>query len=231
MTQQEANRLFMRDRYVFLKGGARVDTSAFVAKISPILSRLSEEMRLDLTVLYVYNDNRIPTICVDENNNLYISVNYVYSALKMKEELVHALLLHACEYVYNSDLSQERFFLSKGMPRGSWFISLHYGNPIQLTLPLHHTINIAANISANNFVIKKGIASKDVLREELKSIALKEHDGLLLNVYYHKTELMDKWKVQVGITYPLTPTYRDELKTYFSGYMNTMREVIKSLEK
>ena len=93
MTQQEANMLFTKRQYVCLSDGARVGTNGFVSKISSMISKLLEgdclsgsDVPEKLTVIYVYNDKRVTTACVDENYNLYISVNFVYSYLKMNED-------------------------------------------------------------------------------------------------------------------------------------------------
>lgn len=238
MTQLDANNLFEEKNHVFLDDGAKVYTNIFVSKISSILSKLLEEYRplkrgimKDLIVFYVYNDKRVPTACVDENNHIYISVNYVYSILKMNDDLIYALLSNALVHSDYSDLADEHSFLSKGMPRGLFTVGKYVGKPVQLTLPLHHTLNIAAEIKANNMVLGYGEISNDVLEEQMNAVALKEHNRLSLGQYYHETELIDNWKERVGKAFPLAPSYKDNPMTYSSGYMQTIGEFIKSMEK
>lgn len=237
MTQQEANSRFTDNQYIYLYDGTRVDTNAFVCKMSSALSKLSEDdspyrrmIPKGLTMLYVYNDKRVSTACVD-GNNIFISVNYVYSVLKMKDELIYALLSNALEHLNSSGIAEERGYLSKGMPRGLWHNLLQTGNLVQLTFPLHHTLNIASEMKANNNVLVSGIIPIDILKEQMNAVVLEEHNGLLLGNYHHMAELMDKWRDRVGKTFPFNPDCKEEPKTFNSGYKHAMREILRRLEE
>lgn len=239
MTQQEANMLFTKRQYVCLSDGARVGTNGFVSKISSMISKLLEgdclsgsDVPEKLTVIYVYNDKRVTTACVDENYNLYISVNFVYSYLKMNDDLINVLLSNALMHLDYSDLAQERSYLTEGMYRN--LIERYVSGrrePVQLTLPIHHALNIAAELGANNRVQRRWGVSIDVLKRQMKAVALKKHNGLCLHHYYHHTEIMDMMKERVGKTFPQTPSCKEIPMTYYSGYKQVMDEIVKSIDE
>lgn len=129
--------------------------------------------------------------------------------------------------------SEERSCLTKGLYRSVFeeLASIAGKEPVQLTLPLHHALNIAAELGANNLVQRYWDVSIDVLEQQMKAVALKKHPELCLYNYYHHTEIMDMMKERVGKTFPQTPSCKEISMTYYSGYKQIMDKIVKRIDE
>lgn len=92
----------------------------------------------------------------------------------MNDDLINVLLSNALMHLDYSDLAQERSYLTEGMYRN--LIERYVSGrrePVQLTLPIHHALNIAAELGANNRVQRRWGVSIGVLKRQMKAVALK----------------------------------------------------------
>lgn len=235
MEQATISQQFADMYYLELKEGRRVRTSEFLATVNSVLSRIRqnnsyfERIVKDSVIKFVYNDECVPTMSVDDRGNVYVSVNYIVLSLNMDEELIYALFLNAYYTIKDQHLDQEKKFLDNGMPKGSWGAAIRRGHKVQLTIPIHHDINIVFEHNANHRIIRDHANSiKRMNAVHVDS----ESPSLLSTWYYH--EVMNKLRGDVNHTFPLTPSVRPLPDTFSFGYANTMRylnEVVKACDK
>lgn len=249
MEQATISQQFADMYYLELKGGKRVKTSEFLSTFNSVLSRIKQEKPCfervvkDVAIKFVYNDEYVPTISIDDRNNVYVSVNYLVLSLNMDEELIYTLLLNAYYHLIHTSLDEEKKFLDDGMPKGGIWGSMvrksqgvEVEPKVQLTIPVHHDINIALELMANNYILNdhNDSITLDLLKKRMNAVYVGSKNSLPLNLWYHKKEVMDSLRGEVNHTFPLTPSARPHPDSFPFGYTYTMRhlnEAVKVYEK
>ena len=116
MEQATISQQFADMYYLELKEGRRVRTSEFLATVNSVLSRIRQDdgyfkrIVKDSAIKFVYNDECVPTMSVDDRGNVYVSVNYIVLSLNMDEELIYALFLNAYYTIKDQYLDEEKKF-------------------------------------------------------------------------------------------------------------------------
>ena len=242
MEQTTISQQFADMYYLELKEGRRVRTSEFLATVNSVLSRIRQDYSLfkrfvkDSAIKFVCNDERVTTMCIDDRNNVYVSVNYLVQSLNMDEELIYALFLNAYNTIWSHSLDVEKKFLDDGMPSGGLYHQMMRPKDraaVQVTLPIHHDINIALDIMANSLVLRNDSINTDLLVNKMNAVCVNNTHTLTLSIYYYHKG-MNKWREDIGHTFPLTPSARPYPDSFSSGYTYTMRylnEVVKVCDK
>ena len=237
MEQTTISQQFADMYYLELKEGRRVRTADFLAKVNSVLSRIKQDNDYferfigASAIKFVCNDDNVTTMGIDDRNNVYVSVNYLVLSLNMNEDLLYALFLNAYNTVSGHSLADEKKFLADGMPSGLFHYTVLPKKlpPVQLTLPIHHDINIALNVIANSHSLHYGSTTKDLLAKKMNAVCVNSENIPVLSSCYH-TEWMGKIRRDVNHTFPLTPSVRPRPDTFSFGYAYTMRylnELIK----
>ena len=244
MGQANISQQFADMYYLELKGGKRVKTSEFLSTFNSVLSRIKQEKPCferfvkDAAIKFVYNDEYVPTISIDDRNNVYVSVNYLVLSLNMEEKLIYTLLLNAYYHLLHRGLDEEKKFLDDGMPNTLWGSIIRRtegGNAapkVQLTIPIHHDINIALELMANNSILNdhNDSITVDLLKKRMNAIYVGSKNSLPLCLWYHKKEVMDSLRGEVNHTFPLTPSDRPHLDSFPFGYTDTMRHLNEAVK-
>lgn len=183
-------------------------------------------------ILYTYNDSNIKTICVDESNNVYVSANYLYNVLKMNEELIYALLMNVAYRIMNLSFTEERRFLSKGMPKSMGEDMLRGTNrpPVELTRPLHHDMNIALDLRTNSRLLRSEILPYDSLKDGLNAICVNNTNDLPIRSYYYH-EIMGKIREKINLTFPSEPTHKPAPRSFIDSYRQTRIKIWKLVSR
>lgn len=234
LCQDEIDKTFADKGILEFTEGGKIDAREIVSMVKRVLERINLECGTfyrktlrDCTILYIYNDKEIKTLCVDECNNIYVSANYLYNVLKMDESLIYALFMSGAYRILHTSFTQEQRFLDKGMPK-SMFETLRETNrpPVELTKPLHHDINIALDLQTNSILIRSKILPYDTLKTRMNAICVNNTESKLIgNYYYH--EIMGKIRDKINLTFPSEPTHKPAPRTFLDSYRHTWIRISK----
>lgn len=215
----------------FTEGG-QVDARQIVSVVSTVLERIKQEydyfyrkfLRKTL-ILYIYNNPNIRTLTVDECNNVYVNANYLYNTLNLNANLIFALFMNG---VYRIDYHQfvdERKFLYRGMPKFTW------GNgrqkqPVGLTRPLHHDLNIALDLQVNATLLQSEIIAYEILKNKMNAICVDNTNIGLISTYYYQNSTT-KFRGRINLTFPFDPPKRLYPDSILAGYRQTRIRISK----
>lgn len=240
LCQDEIDKTFADKGILEFSEGGQIEAKKIVSVVKNVLERINQEHGTlyrktlrDKAILYIYNDQEIKTLCVDECNNIYVSANYLHNVLKMDEVLIYALFVSGAYRILHTSFTQERNFLSEGMPRNqNLFKEMREKakgikkTPVELTKPLHHDINIALDLQTNSSLIRYEIFPYDSLKDGLNAICVNNTESKLIgNYYYH--EIMGKIRDKINIAFPSEPTHKPAPRTFLDSYRQTRIKIWK----
>ena len=232
LCQGKIDKTFIDKGILEFSEGGQIDARKIVSVVRNVLERINQEhgtlyrMTLrDSAILYIYNDQDIKTLCVDECNNIYVSANYLYNVLKMDEALIYALFMNGVYRIIYRSFTQEHYFLSKGMPKG-WGIIGTKRPPVELTKALHHDINITLDLLTNSSLIRSEILPYDCLKDGLNAICVNSTNLLPIGIYYYH-ERMGKIRDKINLTFPSEPTRKPAPQTFLESYIQTRIKIWK----
>lgn len=242
LKQNEIDQMFEDEGMLEFSEGGQVEARRIVSVVKRVLQRIKQEhervhhkyLRKSI-ILYTYNDQNVKTMCVDECNNIYVSANFLYNALKMDEELIYALLMSATYRISKNSFVREQKFLSDGMPRGLFTTTIKLSkdgvkHPVELTRRVHHDINIANDLETNSLLIHNEIMSYDALKNEMNAICGNFENIPLFETLYHR-EIMDKFREEINLTFPINPSHKPSPETFIAGYRLTRIRIGKMVVK
>ena len=157
-----------------LTSGATVDAADVVDVVRKAMSEIQVEwynfykFAKDGTLIFTYNNPQCPTMYVDDKMQIVVSANFVKEHLKMKPNLVQAVLMHEILHVVLNHLQREEIWLSE--------------NGLTRNMETHTDCNLAADVEVNTTLVNCDIISRDELVNEIHGMFLdKETDGR--NIY------------------------------------------------
>lgn len=134
----------------------------------------------NFTIIYIWNDPKCKTMCVDNHLNIFMDVLFIYKKLKMDPKLIGTVIMHEVFHVVYNHLDRgHRWLVSKGK---------------ELTAKTAYENNLAADIEVNTSLILKNIITKDRLINEIKGLYLDEFKGNVppMEVILEDEKLMNK---------------------------------------
>lgn len=168
--QNACNRAFINGGVITFPDGSSVYPKEIVDAVNKALMYLNSEYsrtftfaKNTLNIIYLAHSQRIETMAIDENMNLYLNAGFVYNVLKMDTNLIAAVLMHE---VFHA--------LFNHIERGSnWLAAKGKSNTPQT----QHDNNLAADIEVNQTLVRTGIIDEDRLVNEIHGLYLKNVGG------------------------------------------------------
>lgn len=168
--QSALNRAFMNGGPIKFMDGSSVTPKEIVNAVNNALMWLNSEFsrtftfaKNTLNIIYLAHSNKIKTMAVDKNMNLYMNVGFIYHDLKMDKELIAAVIMHEVFHALFNHIDRgTNWLMAKGKSK---------------TPQTWHDTNLAADVEVNRTLVRIGLIDEERLIKEIEGIYLKKADS------------------------------------------------------
>lgn len=168
--QSALNRAFINGGPIEFEDGSSVTPKEIVAAVNSALMWLNSEYsrtftfaKNTLNIIYLAHSNKIKTMAVDKNMNLYMNAGFVFHSLKMDKELIAAVIMHEVFHALFNHIDRgSNWLMAKGKSK---------------TPQAWHDTNLAADVEVNRTLVRIGLIDEDRLINEIKGMYLKKSDS------------------------------------------------------
>ena len=165
--QSALNRAFMNGGPIKFADGSSVTPKEIVNAVNSALMWLNSEFsrtftfaKNTLNIIYLPHSNKIKTMAVDGNMNLYMNVGFIYHQLKMDKELIAAVIMHEVFHALFDHIDRGKNWL---MAKGK-----------SVTPETWHDTNLAADVEVNRTLVRIGLIDENRLINEIEGMYLKK---------------------------------------------------------
>lgn len=167
--QSVLNRSFMNCGRIEFEDGSSVTPKEIVNAVNSALIWLNSEYtrtfifaKNTLNIIYLAHSNKIKTMSIDKNMNLYMNAGFIYHTLKMDKELIAAVIMHEVFHALFNHIDRgSNWLMAKGKSK---------------TPQNWHDTNLAADVEVNRTLVRIGLIDENRLVNEIEGIYLKKKD-------------------------------------------------------
>lgn len=168
--QSALNKAFTNGGPIEFEDGSSVTPKEIVAAVNSALMWLNSEYsrtftfaKNTLNIIYLAHSNKIKTMAVDKNMNLYLNAGFVFHSLKMDKELIAAVIMHEVFHALFNHIDRgSNWLMAKGKSK---------------TPQTWHDTNLAADVEVNRTLVRIGLIEEARLINEIKGMYLKKSDS------------------------------------------------------
>lgn len=168
--QSALNKAFINGGPIEFEDGSSVTPKEIVAAVNSALMWLNSEYsrtftfaKNTLNIIYLAHSNKIKTMAVDKNMNLYLNAGFVFHSLKMDKELIAAVIMHEVFHALFNHIDRgSNWLMAKGKSK---------------TPQTWHDTNLAADVEVNRTLVRIGLIEESRLINEIKGMYLKKSGG------------------------------------------------------
>ena len=167
--QRECNKAFAKGGPITFSNGKSVMPQDIIDVVNDALLDLSYDYSTtcksveNINIIFLRNSERIKTMAVDEHMNLYMNASFICNFLKMKKNLIAAVIMHEVFHcLFNHIERGKNWLVSKGKP---------------LNPQTNHDNNLAADVEVNQSLLSIGLIDEKTLIEDIHGMYLPNKDG------------------------------------------------------
>lgn len=172
--QSICNQAFENGAPITFSNGKSVTPREIVNAVNKAIRYLSDDFSRTfrfakkINIIFLRNSERIKTMAVDENMNLYMNASFIYNVLGMDKELIGAVIMHEVFHcLFNHIERGKNWLMSKGLP---------------LNPQTNHDNNLAADVEVNQTLVRLNVISEDDLRDKIHGMYLSNKDERSIGV-------------------------------------------------
>lgn len=167
-TQSVCNQAFANGGIIKFEDGTSVNPKEIINVVHQALEKLEDQYSRTFTfgkninLIYLAHSNKIKTMAIDKNLNLYMNAGFIFKTLQMNPDYIAAVLMHEILHALYNHLE-----------RGKNWVG---AQGLQMTPELAHDNNLAADIEVNQTLVNMDIIKAQELIDVIKGLYLFNED-------------------------------------------------------